>query len=403
MTATKPLATRLSRIQPSPTLLMTAKAIALKAEGHDVISLSAGEPDFDTPDHIKAGAIEAIHKGKTKYTAVDGTKELKEAIRNKFQTENNLSYNLDEIMVANGGKQVIFNALMATVNTGDEVIIPAPYWVSYPEMTALFGGNPVIIKTQESNGFKLTAEGLDQAITPKTKWLILNSPSNPTGSVYNKDELQGLINVLLQHPHVNIISDDIYEYLIYEGEFHSIVTLCPGLKDRTLIVNGVSKSYSMTGWRIGYGASGWKELIKGMAILQSQSTTNASSISQAAACVAINAEKNFLIDWKKAFKERRDLAHHLLNQIEGLSCLQPAGAFYLYINCEKFIGRQKPNGQVIQTDTDFVYYLLDQAKVATVSGDGFGLSPYFRISYAVSLKRLEEAIQRIKDAVYLLI
>lgn len=396
------LAQRLSQIKPSPTLAMNAKAAQMKASGIDVISLSAGEPDFDTPEFIKQAATQAMAKGMTKYTAVDGLPALKKAIQQKFLRDNQLSYDLDQLMVSTGGKQVLFNALMATIEAGDEVIIPAPYWVSYPDMTALFGGKPVFIDCLEENGFKLNSAQLDAAITPKTKWVIFNSPSNPTGEVYSKEELIALGQVLLKHPHVFILSDDIYEYLVYDGlPFYTIASVVPELQSRTLIVNGVSKSYSMTGWRIGYGA-GPKEIIKAMTMLQSQSTSNACSIAQAAAIEALSSDLSFLKEWKAQFEERRDFFHAAINKISGLSARKAGGAFYLYINCGSVIGKQTPDGIVIQSDNDFAGYLLEQAKVAVVSGDAFGLSPYFRISYATSMEILKEAINRIATAVALL-
>lgn len=393
------LANRLSSIKPSPTLMMISKAAQLKAQGVDVISLSAGEPDFDTPEFIKQAATEAMAKGMTKYTPVDGLLALKKAIQQKFLSDNQLHYDLDQLMVSTGGKQVLFNAFMASLNDSDEVIIPAPYWVSYPDMVNLFGGVPVAVNCLENNGFKLTPEQLEKAITPKTKWVILNSPSNPTGEVYTKEELIALGDVLLKYPHVFVMSDDIYEYLIYDNShFYTIATVVPDLKGRTLIVNGVSKSYSMTGWRIGYGA-GPKELIKAMTMLQSQSTSNASSISQAATIAALSSDLSFLKEWKKQFESRRNFFFDEVNKIPGLSCRKPGGAFYLYINCEGIIGKKTPAGAIIETDNDFVQYLLEQAHLAAVSGDAFGLSPYFRISYATSQEILKEALSRIAKAV----
>lgn len=393
------LATRLSLIQPSPTLAMTAVAAQMKAEGIDVIALSAGEPDFDTPDFIKQAAKAAIDKGLTKYTPVDGLADLKKAIQYKFQNDNQLDYGLDQIIASTGGKQVIFNALMATLNAGDEVIIPAPYWVSYPDMVNLFGGIPKIVHCPEASGFKLTADLLEAAITINTKWVILNSPSNPTGEVYSADELKALGEVLAGHPHVMVLSDDIYEYLVYDNqEFVTLATVCPDLQDRCLIVNGVSKSYSMTGWRLGYGA-GPKPLIKAMTMLQSQSTSNPCSITQAAAAAAISGDRDFLLDWRQSFAGRRDLTAQLVNNIPGLSCRIPSGAFYLYVNCAGIIGKRTPAGEVIESDSHFAQYLLSEAHVAVVSGDAFGLSPYFRISYAIAQETLSEACKRIHDAV----
>lgn len=397
------LADRIARIKPSPTLATMAKANALKAEGRNVLILAAGEPDFDTPDWIKQGAVQAMEQGLTKYTAVDGILPLKKAIQNKFQRDNKLNYDLDQIIVSTGGKQVLFNALMATINHGDEVIIPAPFWVSYPDMVNLFGGIPVIIQCLEEDGFKLTPENLEAAITDRTKWIILNSPSNPTGAVYSKDELKAIADVLMRHPHIHILSDDIYEYLTYDNlTFCTLAEIEPALQPRTLIVNGVSKSYSMTGWRIGYGA-GPKTIIKAMSMLQSQSTSNACSIAQGAAVIALNGSQSFLNEWRQSFIERRDLVLEALDSVEGLSCLKPNGAFYLYINCGGVIGKVTPNGQIIKSDQDFCDYLLDIVGVAAVSGNAFGLSPYFRISYATSKDILQDAADRISKAVKALV
>lgn len=396
------LANRLALIHPSPTLAMMAKATELKAQGIDVIALSAGEPDFDTPISIQNAAIDAMHKGMTKYTPVDGIVALKKAIQEKFKKDNNISFDLSEIMASTGGKQVIFNALMASINPGDEVIIPAPYWVSYPDIVNLFGGIPKSIPCLEKNNFKMTPDQLDSAITKNTKWLILNSPSNPTGEVYTREELEALGSILKKHPHVYILSDDIYEYLVYDDiPFYTLLSVCPDLKDRVLIVNGVSKAYSMTGWRLGYGA-GPKPLIKAMTMLQSQSTSNPSSITQAAAVEAIHGPQDFLDGWRKSFVKRRDLVWSAINNIPGLSCQKPNGAFYLYINCESLLGKKTPKGDVLATDNQLVTYLLEEGNVALVSGDAFGLSPYFRISYATSESVLEDACQRIKKAVEVL-
>lgn len=393
------LSTRLSLIQPSPTLAMTAKAAQMRAEGIDVIALSAGEPDFDTPDFVKEAAKIALDKGMTKYTPVDGLPVLKKAIQAKLAKDNNLSYDLDQIMAGTGGKQVIFNALMATLNSGDEVIIPAPYWVSYPDIVNLFGGVPKIVKCLEESGFKLTPDLLEEAITNNTKWLILNSPSNPTGELYSEEELAALGRVLIKYPHVMVLSDDIYEYLVYDNKsFVTLVTVMPELKDRCLIVNGVSKSYSMTGWRLGYGA-GPKPLIKAMTMLQSQSTSNPCSITQMAAATAIEGNREFLAEWCQSFAKRRDLTAQLLSEIPGLSCRIPNGAFYLYINCEGVIGKMTPDGIKIEDDNQFAQYLLSEAHVAVVSGDAFGLSPYFRVSYATSESILMEACRRIRSAI----
>ena len=392
------LATRLANVKPSPTMAVTQKAAELKAAGRDIIGLGAGEPDFDTPDHIKEGAYKAIREGKTKYTAVDGTPELKKAIQGKFKRENGLDYGLDQISVSTGGKQVIYNAIMATVNPGDEVIIPAPYWVSYPDMVALAEGTSIIVTCPAEKNFKLQAQDLEKAITPKTKWVILNSPSNPTGAAYTKAEMKAITDVLVKHPHVYVMSDDIYEHILYDGfEFCTPAQVEPKLLDRTLTVNGVSKSYSMTGWRIGY-AGGPKELIKAMGAIQGHSTTNPSSISQAAAVEALNGPQGFLKDWVESFRNRRDLVVGMLNQSNGLTCKRPEGAFYVYPSCAGTIGKKTPGGEVIQTDEDFVKYLLQAEGVAVVQGSAFGLSPHFRISYAVSSKSLEDACQRIQRA-----
>ena len=393
------LAHRLSSIKPSATLTITAKAAQLKQQGHDVITLSTGEPDFDTPFPIKQAAREAIEKGLTKYTAVDGMPQLKKAIQQKFHRDNNLNYNLDEITVGNGGKQILFNALMATLNPKDEVIICAPYWVSYPDIVYLFEGIPTIVQAGAENNFKITATQLQAAITPFTKWFILNSPCNPTGAVYTPEELKALACVLEKNPHVYILSDDIYEYLIYGNSiFTSILEVAPFLKERTLVLNGVSKSYAMTGWRIGYGA-GPSNLIKAMTMLQSQSTSNACSISQAAAIEALQGNHHFLKDWKIIFERRRNFSIKEFNTIAGLSCTQSPGAFYLYINCFDLMGKTTPAGTVLKTDSDFAHYLLETAQVAVVCGEAFGLSPYFRISYATSDDLLKKAITRIASAV----
>jgi len=392
------LADRLSRIKPSPTIAVTNKAAELKAAGRDVIGLGAGEPDFDTPDFVKEAGSKAIAEGKTKYTAVDGIPELKDAIIAKFKRDNDLTYTREQISVGTGGKQVLYNALMASLNPGDEVIIPAPYWVSYPDMTLLAEGVPVAVSCSEENGFKLTASDLESAITPKTKWLILNSPSNPTGGAYTRDELKALAEVLLKHPQVYIMTDDMYEHIVYDGfEFATIAQVEPALYGRTLTVNGVSKAYSMTGWRIGY-AGGPKELIKAMAKIQSQSTSNPCSISQHAAVAALNGDQSFLSERNEEFKKRRDRVVEMLNAAEGLSCLTPEGAFYVYPSCAGCIGKTTPDGNVIESDTDFVTYLLESVGVACVQGEAFGLAPYFRISYATSMEALEEACSRIQKA-----
>ena len=389
------LAERLSAIKPSPTIAVTNLARELKAAGRDVIGLGAGEPDFDTPDHIKAAAIEAINAGDTKYTAVDGTPALKEAVVQKFKRENGLDYRTDEITVGTGGKQVIYNALMATVDPGDEVIIPAPYWVSYPDMTLLAGGTPVIVNCPEQTGFKLRAEDLEAAITERTKWLILNSPNNPTGAALSSGELRAIADVLMRHPHVWVISDDIYEHLVYDNfEFRTIAAIEPGLKDRCLTMNGVAKAFAMTGWRIGY-AGGPTTLIKAMAKVQSQSTSNPCSISQAASVAALNGPIDFMAERAATFKARRDMVAGYLNQAPGLRCHTPEGAFYVYPSCAGAIGKTTPEGQAIANSEDFSRYLLESEGVACVHGTAFGMDPYFRISYATSTEALEDACGRI--------
>jgi aspartate aminotransferase len=389
------LADRLDRIKPSPTIAVTMKARQLKDAGRDVIGLGAGEPDFDTPENIKEAAIKAIRAGDTKYTNVDGTDALKKAIIAKFKRENGLDYKLDQITVGTGGKQVLFNALVATLNAGDEVIIPAPYWVSYPDIVQLADGTPVIVDCGENQKFKLTAEALEAAITPKTKWLILNSPSNPTGAAYSAQDLKALADVLLKHPQVHVLTDDMYEHLLYDGfQFATIAQVEPKLYDRTLTMNGVSKAYCMTGWRIGY-AGGPAPLIKAIAKMQSQSTSNPSSISQAAAVEALNGQQEFIEQNNAVFKARRDMVVGMLNQAPGLHCHTPEGAFYVYPSCGGTIGKVTPQGKKIESDDDFVTYLLDAEGVAAVQGSAFGLSPYFRISYATSTEALEEACTRI--------
>tara|TARA_A100001037_G_scaffold285398_1_gene292689 strand:+ start:14985 stop:16187 length:1203 start_codon:yes stop_codon:yes gene_type:complete len=392
------LASYLSAIKPSPTVAVTTKAQELKAGGRDVIGLGAGEPDFDTPDFIKEAAIEAIHQGKTKYTPPAGTPELREAISGKFKRENGLDYSIGQITVGCGGKQILYNALVATLDPGDEVIIPTPYWVSYPDMVLLGHGTPVLVATSLESGFKMKAEDLEAAITPKTKWLMLNSPSNPSGAAYSEVELKALAEVLVRHPHVWVMTDDIYEHIVYEGfKFTTIAQVEPELYDRTLTINGVSKAYSMTGWRVGY-AGGPEDLIKAMNMIQSQSTTHTSSISQAAAVAALNGPQDFLADWVKVFQERRDLIVSMLNQSTGLSCPTPEGAFYVYPSCAGLMGKKTPDGESIESDTDFVTYLLESEGVAVVQGVAFGLEPHFRISYATATEALEEAGQRIQRA-----
>jgi len=392
------IADRLSRIKPSPTLAVSAKAAELKAAGKDVIGLGAGEPDFDTPDFVKDGAKAAMDAGQTKYTNVDGTPDLKDAIIAKFKRDNDLDYSRDQITVGTGGKQVLYNALMASVNPGDEVIIPAPYWVSYPDMTLLAEGEPVMVDCHSDNDFKLQAADLENAITDKTKWLILNSPSNPTGSAYSFDEMKALTDVLMKYPHVYVMSDDMYEHLVYDGfEFCTPAQVEPALKDRVLTCNGVSKSYAMTGWRIGY-AGGPADLIKAMKKIQSQSTSNPSSISQAAATAALNGDQSFLDERNQAFKNRRNLVVNMLNDAEGISCHTPEGAFYIYASCAGCIGKTTPEGKVIETDEDLVTYLLETVGVAAVHGAAFGMSPYFRVSYATSVDNLTQACERIQKA-----
>ena len=392
------LAESLGRIQPSPTIAVTSKARELKAAGRDVIGLGAGEPDFDTPDNIKEAAIRAIHAGHTKYTAVEGIPELRAAIAAKFKRENHLDYKPAQTFVAPGGKTIIYNALLATLNPGDEVIVPAPYWVSYPDIALLGGAKPVVIETTLEQGFRLTPEALDKAITPKTKWLIFNQPSNPTGACYTREQLKALTGVLMKHPHVWVLTDDMYEHLVYGGfKFATILEVEPGLTERTLTMNGVSKAYAMTGWRIGYCA-GPEDLIKAMAKLQSQSATNATSISQWAAVEALNGRQDFIPGFQKLFEERRDLVVSMLNQASGIECPKPEGAFYVYPSCAGTLGKRTPKGKVIENDTDFVEYLLEAEGVAVVQGVAFGLSPHFRISYAASTESLREACSRIQRA-----
>ncbi len=392
------IADRLSRIKPSATIAIANKALALKAEGKDVIGLAAGEPDFDTPQNVKDAAKRAIDRGDTKYTQVDGTPELKKAICAKFKRENGLDYQPNQISVGTGGKQVLYNALTVTVNPGDEVIVPAPYWVSYPDIVNLCEGTPVAVVGPENNGFKLRPEDLDAAITPKTKWLILNSPSNPSGAAYAQKELRAIADVLLKHPHVWVLSDDMYEHVLYDGfEFTTIAQIEPKLYPRTLTLNGMSKAYCMTGWRLGY-AGGPVELIKAMGALQSQSTTNPSSISQAAGVEALNGPQDFIAKHNTIFKQRRDLVVVMLNEAKGIHCPTPEGAFYVYPSCAGTIGKRTPEGKAIETDTDFCTYLLDAVGVATVPGTAFGLAPYFRISYATSTEMLTDACTRIQKA-----
>jgi aspartate aminotransferase len=388
----------LGRIQPSATMAMTGRVSELKAQGIDIIGLSAGEPDFDTPDFIKDAAIKAIRDGETKYTVVDGTMALKEAIAGKFLRDNHLTYATNQITVNSGGKHTLFNALVATLDEGDEVIIPAPYWVSYPDIVNFTGGTPVIVEAGADQGYKITPEQLAAVITPKTKWLILNSPSNPTGAAYSADELKALAEVILPHQDMMVMTDDMYEHIWYaDFPFSTIAEVCPELYDRTLTVNGCSKAFSMTGWRIGF-AGGPVWLINAMRKLQSQSTTNACSISQAAAVAALNGPQDFLIERNAAFERRRDLVVSMLNDTPGLECPTPDGAFYVYPDASGLIGKTTPKGQVIKTDEDLITYFLDEAQVAAVHGAAFGLSPAFRISYATSEEILTEACTRIQRA-----
>lgn len=391
------LADSLARIKPSPTIAVTDKARALKAAGRDVIGLGAGEPDFDTPDNIKEAAIKAIQAGKAaKYTAVDGIAELKAAISRKFKRENELDYKPTQIIVGTGGKQVLYNALICTLNPGDEVIIPAPYWVSYPDIVLLAGATPVPVVARAEDGFKMRPEALERAITPKTKWLIFNSPSNPTGAAYTRDEIRAIADVLLKHPHVWVLADDMYEHLTYDDfEFFSIAQVEPKLYERTVTLNGMSKAYCMTGWRIGY-AGAPEFLIKAMATLQSQSTTNPNAAAQWASVEALDGPQDFIPKHNAIFKERRDLCVSMLNQANGLKCLKPEGAFYVYPMCEGAIGKTAPSGKKINTDEDFVTELLDDQGVAVVQGTAFGLGPAFRISYATATPLLEEACRRIQ-------
>src|SRR5579871_2710660 len=390
------IADRMSRIKPSPTIAMNNRALTLKAEGKNVIGLAAGEPDFDTPQNVKDAAKRAIDRGDTKYTVVDGTPELKKAICAKFKRENGLDYQPNQVTVGTGGKQVLYNALTVTVNPGDEVVVPAPYWVSYPDIVNLCEGTPVSVVGPENNGFKMRPEDLEAAITTKTKWLILNSPSNPTGAAYSKAELRALADVLLKHPHVWVLTDDMYEHVLYDGfEYWTIAQVEPKLYPRTLTLNGMSKAYCMTGWRLGY-AAGPEALIKAMGTLQSQSTTNPSSITQWAGVEALEGPQDFIPKHNKAFKERRDLVVSMLNQAKGITCAKPEGAFYVFPFCKGAIGKTAPSGNKIATDEDFVRELLAAEGVAVVHGTAFGLGPAFRVSYATGIKELEEACSRIQ-------
>jgi len=392
------IAERMSLIKPSPTMAVTKMAAEMKAAGQDIIGLGAGEPDFDTPDHIKNAAIEAIKNGETKYTAVDGTPALKKAIAKKFYKDNSIKYNIDEIIVSVGGKQVLYNALMSSINPGDEVIIPSPFWVSYPDMVSLAGGVPIIVEGKEKNNFKIQPEDIRDKISTKTKWIIINSPSNPTGSSYSAEELRDIGNLLLEYENIFVMSDDIYEKIIYDDfKFFSLAEVVPELKDRILTVNGVSKAYAMTGWRIGY-AGGPKHLITAMSKLQSQSTSNPSSISQAAALAALEGPEEFLLERNERFKTRRDMVVKMLNECNGLSCIKPSGAFYVYPSCSGIIGKSSKEGKLIENSIDFSAYLLESVGVAVVPGSAFGADPFFRISYATSDSILEEACNRIKKA-----
>ena len=392
------LSKSLSKIKPSPTIAVSTKAAQLKAQGKDVISLGMGEPDFDTPDNIKNFAIDAIKDGKTKYTAVDGTSQLKDAIIDKLQKENEIFYQRENITVGTGAKQVIYNAFMATLNPGDEVIIPSPYWVSYPDMVLLAGGTPVIVEGKAENDFKITPEALEEKISDKTKWLLLNSPSNPTGSCYRFDELQALAQVLAKYPHLHIMSDDIYEHLLFDGlKFSTIINAQPSLQERTLLVNGVSKAYAMTGWRIGF-AAGRADLIKAIAKIQSQSTSSPCSISQEASIEAMIGDKSFISKRSKVFQRRRNLVVSRLNDIEGITCAKPNGAFYVFPSCQELFGKKTPSGNIINNCTDFATYILEDALVSVVPGVAFGASGFFRISYAAADKLLEKAISRIETS-----
>ncbi len=392
------IASRMNRIQVSPTMAVTDKARAMKAAGMDVIGLGAGEPDFDTPEFIKEAAIQAMRDGKTKYPPVPGIPELREAACRKLKRENGVDYTPDQIQIGVGGKQIIFNAMMATLNSGDEVIVPAPYWVSYTDIAAFAEGTPVVIECRQENNFKLSPEQLEAAITPKTKWLFLNSPSNPTGAAYSKSELKALTDVLMRHPQVLIFADDIYEHITYDDfEFATLAKVEPGLYDRTLTMNGVSKAYCMTGWRIGYGA-GPKELIQAMNVIQSQSVSGAASISQWASVAALDGDTSFIAEHNKVFKDRRDIVVGMLNQANGINCATPEGAFYVYPSCAGLIGKKTPDGTIIENSEDFAAYLLGGEGVAVVHGAAFGLDPFFRISYTTATEVLTEACERIQRA-----
>jgi len=393
------IAKRLQTVKPSPTLAVTAKAKELRDQGINIISLAAGEPDFDTPDNIKEAAIEGIRNGATRYTNVSGTNELREAVCNKFRRENNLDYDISEVVVGAGGKQIIYNLFMATINEGDEVIIPAPYWVSYPDMVMLAGGKPVTVSSDMKNGFRMHLGDLENAITDKSKWLILNSPSNPSGATYTEDELKSLADIIRKHPNLNVMCDDMYEHITFDGfKFKTLATTAPDLKDRIFIVSGVSKAYAMTGWRIGYGA-GNKEIVKAMTVIQSQSTSNPSSVSQVAALEALTGSQDHLKTNASIFQEKRDLVLSMINKIEGLDCYKSEGAFYLFPNCKNLFGKKTPNGTTINSSNALATYLLEEAHVAIVAGIAFGLEGYFRISYATSKEILEDACSRISNAI----
>jgi aspartate aminotransferase len=392
------IAARLDRIKPSPSSMAGLRVRELRASGRDVLGMTTGEPDFDTPEHIKEAAIRAMRAGKTKYTDVGGTPDLKAAIKEKFSRENGLRYESSEIIACTGAKQAIFNALLCTVESGDEVIVPAPYWVSYPDIVRLAGGTPVFVNCRPENGFRLSAEQLESAITPRTRWLVLNSPNNPSGAIYTQAEMQALTDVLLRHPHVNVLSDDIYEHLIYDGRrFVTPAQVEPELKERTLTINGVSKAYAMTGWRLGY-AGGPAALIKNMVKLQSQSTSSPSAISQAAAIEALRGPQDFIAQSRAIFQSRRDLVAGLLNEAPGVACHKPEGAFYVFASCEGAIGKKTPRGSVIRNDADFAMHLLESQNVAVLQGEAYGLSPFFRISFADSEERLREGCRRIRLA-----
>jgi aspartate aminotransferase len=392
------IASRLDRIKPSPSATQSQRARELKAAGRNVIALSSGEPDFDTPDNVKRAAIAAIERGETKYTDVDGTPELKRAVALKFKRENGLDYKPSEVTVSAGAKQIIYNALMATLEPGEEVIVPAPYWVSYPDIALMAEGVPVFVSCPQNNGFRLRPEDLEAAITPKTKWLILNAPSNPTGASYGRADLKALAEVLLRHPHVHVLSDDIYEHIVYDGfEFATIAAVEPKLRDRVLTVNGCSKAYAMTGWRLGF-AGGPEKLIKAMAKVQGQTTSNPNSIAQAAAVEALTGTQDFIAPRAAAFMARRDMLVERLNRIDGIACHKPEGAFYVYPSCAGLLGKKTPDGKTIATDEDFSRYLLETEELAVVHGAAYGMSPYFRISFATSMAELEEACDRIERA-----